>query len=217
MAIPLILLAVGSVFAGYVGVPHALGGSNWIETYLEPSFEAHGAGVAGSAGAALATPGGLPVLASIQEPALQEPGVEPGEAEAHGSPVSESTELLLMAVSIGAAAAGFGIAFYFWFVNRAAADAVARNFSGLHRLLLGKYYVDEIYDGAIVQPLKSLSTVALWRGVDAGLIDGKVNGVGAVVRGSSAGLRRLQTGSVRVYAASLFAGVVLILGYYLWN
>src|SRR3954465_1305154 len=38
MAIPLIVLAIGSVFAGYVGVPHALGGSNRIEGYLEPSF-----------------------------------------------------------------------------------------------------------------------------------------------------------------------------------
>ena len=43
MALPLILLALGSIFAGYVGVPHALGGSNRIETFLEPSFEAHGA------------------------------------------------------------------------------------------------------------------------------------------------------------------------------
>ena len=43
MALPLILLAVGSIFAGYVGVPHALGGSNRIESFLEPSFEAHGA------------------------------------------------------------------------------------------------------------------------------------------------------------------------------
>jgi len=43
-----------------------------------------------------------------------------------------------------------------------------------------------------------------------------VNGVGLVVRGWSAVLRRLQTGSVRAYAMSLFAGVVMILGYYLW-
>ena len=43
MAIPLILLAIGSVVAGYVGVPHALGGSNRIESFLEPSFEAHAA------------------------------------------------------------------------------------------------------------------------------------------------------------------------------
>jgi NADH-quinone oxidoreductase subunit L len=66
-----------------------------------------------------------------------------------------------------------------------------------------------------VQPIKRLSSVLLWRGVDAGLIDGSVNGVGAIVRGTSTRLRRLQTGSIRVYAASLFLGVVLILGWYL--
>jgi NADH-quinone oxidoreductase subunit L len=49
------------------------------------------------------------------------------------------------------------------------------------------------------------------------LIDGAVNGVGGTVRGASELLRRLQTGSVRSYAASLFLGVVLILGYYLWR
>ena len=42
MAIPLIVLAIGSVLAGYVGVPHVLGGENRIERFLEPSFEAHG-------------------------------------------------------------------------------------------------------------------------------------------------------------------------------
>ena len=82
----------------------------------------------------------------------------------------------------------------------------------MHRLLLGKYYVDEMYDAAIVQPIKRMSTGVLWRGVDAGLIDGTVNGVGLVVRGWSAVLRRLQTGSVRAYAMSLFVGVVAIAG-----
>jgi hypothetical protein len=43
-----------------------------------------------------------------------------------------------------------------------------------------------------------------------------VNGVAEVVGGASERLRRIQTGSVRAYAASLFLGVVLILGYYLW-
>jgi NADH-quinone oxidoreductase subunit L len=53
--------------------------------------------------------------------------------------------------------------------------------------------------------------------VDATVIDGMVNGVGLAVRGSSNGLRRMQTGSIRTYAASLFLGVVLILGWYLWG
>ena len=59
-----------------------------------------------------------------------------------------------------------------------------------------------------MQPIKQMSTTVLWKGVDAALIDGAVNGVGQTVRGASAVLRRLQTGSVRAYAASLFLGVV---------
>jgi len=140
----------------------------------------------------------------------------------HAEPAAEhtadaNTELTLMAVSVGVAAAGIGIAFYFWMRNRRAADNLSRQFSGLYELLLNKYYVDELYDAAIVQPIKLLSTGALWKGVDAGLIDGTVNGVGGIVRASSSALRRLQTGSVRTYAAGLFLGATLILGWYLWS
>jgi hypothetical protein len=64
---------------------------------------------------------------------------------------------------------------------------------------------------------KQLSEGGLWKGVDAGLIDGTVNGLGVTVRAASGALRRAQTGSIRTYAASLFLGVVLILGWYLWQ
>ena len=183
MAFALIVLAIGSVLAGYIGVPHVLGGSNWIETFLHPAFLA--------------------------------PGAEHAAAEAvHGE---ASTELMLMGLSVGLAAAGFGIAFYFWFRNPRVADAWQQRFSGVHKLLSNKYYVDELYDAAIVQPIKIVSTGGLWKGMDAGVIDGSVNGVGLGVRASSMGLRRLQTGSIRAYAASLFLGAVLVLGYYMWR
>ena len=209
MAIPLIVLAIGSILAGYVGVPHALGGSNRIERFLEPSFEASEGGrrveTAGNAGPAGPNEG-------VRAVAIQVPdGAQPVERAG----ASESTELLLMAVSSGIAIAGIVIAAYFWLRNRAAADALSRRMAGLYILLSHKYYVDEIYDAAIVQPIKLLSTGGLWKGVDAGMIDGAVNGVGQTVRGASGELRRLQTGSVRTYAASLFLGVVLILGWYL--
>jgi NADH-quinone oxidoreductase subunit L len=126
-----------------------------------------------------------------------------------------STELMLMALSSGVALAGIGIAAYFWLRNRQAADAMATRMHGVYELLMHKYYVDELYDHAIVQPIKLLSTRGLWKGADAGLIDGAVNGVGQTVRATSSVLRRAQTGSVRTYAASLFLGVVLILGWYL--
>jgi NADH-quinone oxidoreductase subunit L len=66
-----------------------------------------------------------------------------------------------------------------------------------------------------VQPIKLLSIDGLWKGADVGAIDGAVNGVGQTVRYGSSVLRRAQTGSVRTYAASLFLGVILILGWYL--
>jgi NADH-quinone oxidoreductase subunit L len=197
MAIPLIVLAIGSVVAGFVGVPHALHGSNRIETFLEPSFHASAPAEA----------------AASSEPVAAAPA-EAGEALHEADP---STELMLMGVSTGIAVAGFLIAVFFWIRRPDAAAALAQQFSFLYRLLDRKYYVDEIYDAVIVQPIKQVSTGALWKGVDAGMIDGAVNGFGAVVRSTSGVLRRLQSGSVRTYAGSLFLGAILILGWYLWS
>ena len=143
------------------------------------------------------------------------PGEAAGGHAAEETHASASTEYALMAISIVAAFAGIGIATYFFLRNPAAAAAMAARFPGLHRLLLNKYYVDELYDAAIVQPIKRVSETLLWKQVDSGLIDGAVNGAGSVVRGSATLLRLAQTGSVRAYAASLFVGVLIILGYYL--
>jgi NADH-quinone oxidoreductase subunit L len=126
-------------------------------------------------------------------------------------------EFGLMALSSGVALAGIGIAAYFFLWRRDAAARLAARLAWLHRLLLNKYYVDEVYDAAIVQPIKRTSERGLWKVVDAGIIDGAVNGTGSLVNGASAILRRLQTGSVRAYALSVFVGVVVILGYYVWR
>jgi NADH-quinone oxidoreductase subunit L len=199
MALALIVLAVGSIVAGFVGVPHALGGSNEIEAFLAPSFEAHRTAV-GEFGST--------------ESRAAEPAVATDKH--HEAPESnEQTELMLMALSSGIAIAGIGIAAYFFLKNRRAADAMEMSFRPIHTLLLNKYYVDEIYDATIVQPIRQISTLALWKGVDATLIDGAVNGTGELVRAASTVLRRLQTGRLRTYAASLLLGVVVILGWYL--
>jgi NADH-quinone oxidoreductase subunit L len=177
MAFALIVLAIGSIVAGYAGLPAVLGGGDWFARYLEPSF------------------GALPVE----------------EVAEHG------LEGTLMILSSGLAFAGIGIAMYFFLTNRRAADQVASRFSGVQRLLLNKYYVDEAYDATVVQPIKIVSQEVLWKFVDVRVIDGAVNGVGETVGGLAEALRRLQSGSVRTYAASLLFGVVMILGYYLWR
>jgi NADH-quinone oxidoreductase subunit L len=226
MALALIVLAIGSVLAGFVGIPHAIGGSNEIEAFLEPSFEAHE--VAPANPEFQVVPGRLREDASAGQGRPREDAAagqgRPREdaaagqapAAAHEAAAEEgNTELLLMALSSGIALAGIGLAAYFWLWHRAAAARVARRVAGVYTLLLNKYYVDEIYDAVIVRPIQKGSELVLWRGADAALIDGAVNGVGKAVRGSSDSLRRLQNGSIRAYAASLFLGVVVILGWYL--
>jgi NADH-quinone oxidoreductase subunit L len=123
----------------------------------------------------------------------------------------------LMVASSAVALAGIGLAWWLFLRNRQAADALSVRFSGIYRVLVNKYYVDEVYNAAIVEPIHIVSEEGLWKGVDAAGIDGAVNGVGEIVRVASRSLRLLQTGSVRAYAASLFLGVVAILGYYLWQ
>ena len=185
MAFALIALALGSVLAGYIGLPHALGGSNRLEAWLEPSFSAPAA------------------------------SAEPGEP--HGEEAATGVELGLMGLSSVVALAGIAVAGFFFLKKPDAAESVARQFSGLRTLLLNKYYVDEAYDAAIVQPIRIVSEQALWKIVDVGGIDGVVNGTAESVGLLSQVLRRLQTGSVRAYAASLLFGSVLVLGYYLWR
>jgi len=74
------------------------------------------------------------------------------------------------------------------------------------------WYVDPLYAAVIEKPGLVLSEVGAWV-VDKDVIDGAVNGVGWLVRGSGAQLRKLQTGYVRNYALGIAAGTVAILGY----
>jgi NADH-quinone oxidoreductase subunit L len=205
MALALIVLALGSIVAGWVGIPHAIGGTNRIEAFLEPSFEAHQTAPANPE---------FQVVQGRGEPVPPKPAGDAAKAE-HAPEGDTGTERSLMILSSGLAIAGIGLAAYFWLRNRPAATRAARSATPIYTLLLNKYYVDEIYNAVIVQPIKGISTFVLWKGFDAALIDGAVNGVGGFVRGSSSTLRRLQTGSIRAYAASLFLGVVVILGWYL--
>ena len=162
--------------------------------------------------------GGHNALGEWLAPSFHAAGAAAGEAAASETVGEEgSLELTLMLVSSLVAILGIAIAAFIWIKRRDIADSAARNLRSVHRLLMNKYYVDELYDAAVVQPIKVISTEGLWRGLDVKVIDGTVNGTAAIIDGGAAVLRRLQTGSVRTYAGSLLVGVVLILGYYLWR
>jgi len=84
---------------------------------------------------------------------------------------------------------------------------------GFERVLLDKYYVDEVYDATIVQPVVVVSRGLLWRGVDNGLIDGLgVNGSAYLARFAGWIGSRVQSGQLGTYAWMLAIGVLAVLG-----
>jgi NADH-quinone oxidoreductase subunit L len=82
------------------------------------------------------------------------------------------------------------------------------------RLLENKYYVDEIYDAAIINPINVGSRESLWRLFDLAVIDGIVNGLGRSVAQIGALVRFVQTGFVRSYAAVILFGALLVVAYF---
>ncbi|HWA57491.1 MAG TPA: NADH-quinone oxidoreductase subunit L [Gemmatimonadales bacterium] len=128
------------------------------------------------------------------------------------------TEITL--VLIASAIAVVGLVWGFWATNRkptlAAHDAVPEE--GFWKVLYHKYYVDELYDHAIVQPLVWLSSVVLWRKVDQGTIDGAgVNGVARLSAALGWLGTRLQSGQLTGYVTLFVVGVLYVLGMVAWR
>jgi NADH-quinone oxidoreductase subunit L len=134
---------------------------------------------------------------------------------AHG--VSLSTEWVLVITSVLVAVAGWMVARRFYVGDQAFAPArrLAERFPFVHKLLLNKYWVDELYDAVVVRPFFGLARV-LWKVVDVVIIDTVfVNGSAFAVELTGDFLRFLQTGNVRNYALSVALGI-LVLAVVLW-
>jgi NADH-quinone oxidoreductase subunit L len=215
MTVPLIILAVLSVIGGWVGIPKSLSFGadlNAFEHFLAPVFEHGGAEGHGAAAA--------------------------GEAHAGGA----SLEYLLMLVALGVVAAAIFTAYRFYRVRPEIPKRLAESMPRLGELLANKYYVDELYDTAIIKPY--LAACRGFHAFDARVVDGAVNGVrhatmgfsilsrlfdqyvvdGAVnatayiARGLSLAFRRMQTGQVQAYLTLFVFGIFLFVSLYLfWN
>lgn len=192
MWVPLAALAVLSVFGGWVNVPEAirssfLGGmgafpmTEWLHHFLEP------------------------VTAAAHEVQLANLGEVSHHAPFGGGEVAWAliSTVLALAIVLASMRVVGG-----WKVKPAAEDAEP---SGFGKILYNKWYVDELYDTIIVQPLLRASRFA-WKVIDAGIIDGFVNAVGYLARGLGWFGSLFQTGTVNTYAFILSLGVLVILG-----
>jgi NADH-quinone oxidoreductase subunit L len=195
MVIPLVVLAVLSTVGGWIGPPLQEGG-HLLARWLAPVFEAgkgaaagHGAGEAAGHAAA----GGH-------------------AAAAHAVPAA--TELTLMALSVAIAALGVWLAFRAY--GKSTEEPIERRAPALFRAFANKYWVDELYDLAVVRVVHRASQ-RLWTFWDVKVVDGAVNGVGRVLEGGWAVLRLAQTGFVGTYALLFTIGVAALLLHFLRN
>ena len=216
MAASLMALAVGTLIAGFIAIPPALGGVNALEHFLAPSFSVQG------------RPG----------PGTAETGLQSGAGTAE-LPVSRGLQLGLMFLSVVVAGAGLLTARHFYITRPELARALATKWPGVHSLLVHKYYLDELYHSTVVRGTLA-SARGLWS-IDRRIVDGAVNGAAALTQiGSwvshmvdkhvvdgvvtlavwsadhgSVGVRRVQTGLVQNYALLMVAGVFVFLTVYL--
>jgi len=148
-------------------------------------------------------------------------------------------ELALMAASIAFALLGLWLARKLYVENPKLHARLAASWPRLHRLLLHKYYVDEIYDALFVNRVKDLSTalglfdskvidglgvdgsgwltrafsrISMWW--DKWVVDGLVNLLGWVPKSLSMPVRMFQTGVFSTYAVFILIGLAVLLGYY---
>jgi NADH-quinone oxidoreductase subunit L len=140
--------------------------------------------------------------------------VEPVFAAAGGVGVHEALvgEIPMALLSLIIAFGGVFTAVRFYALRPELPDQWAARYQTAYRWLFHKYYVDELYNALFVEPIRRLA-VWCWRGFDEPVVDGSVNGVGALVRTGSAVLRYMQTGYVMNYVLSFVVGVVVMLGY----
>ena len=134
-----------------------------------------------------------------------------GSGEIAGSENAHSLELTLSGVAMAAALLGLIVAWRMY-----SKDVKRGTSEGLHKLLYNKYYVDELYQAAVVGPLLWISRNVLWKVVDVGMIDGTVNGIATGTTAVGDTVRQTQSGNTRSYAVWVLVGAVVVFGIIFW-
>jgi NADH-quinone oxidoreductase subunit L len=206
MTLPLVVLAVLSLTGGWVGIPHFMGGANHFEKWLEPVF-AH----------EIVAEHGADTHHAVDAHAVDAHGHETAAAEHHDDTHAAEVKMewTLATASVAWALLGLGLGTLIYTRRLGFATAAHRFAGGFpHKVLLNKYYVDELYEETIIKPAHALSDRVLFRTVDVGLIDGLlVSGSYTLVAIVSALVRLLQNGMLRFYAWSFTAGVAAFIIY----
>ena len=188
MTVPLLILAVLSTVAGFIGLPHILGGGAWLQEFLNRAI--------GTAGRAAGELGVINTVEGIVTVAAHQAGA--------------SLQVWLMVISVLLAVAGILLARRWYGRRDPYPEVPAEAVPGLWQVLRHKYYFDEFYFFTIGRPLQNLSRW-LFRVVDVAGIDGAARGTGQLTTILAQAVSRIQTGHVGMYALALAGGAIILL------
>jgi len=189
MMLPLAVLAIGALLAGYLNWPHAgLGEFLGASPSFSDTYRLASTGYLSGRGASLAA--GL--------------GQTPPGAEA------ESPVTAVMAVSALLSIVGIGLAYLLHLKHRGEAEKLANALGPVTRMLEGKFWVDEFYQSFIVDSLRGIAE--FFYAIDRYLVDGLVWMVGFIPQFSGFILKlTVQRGYLQGYATAMLLGIAAIL------
>jgi NADH-quinone oxidoreductase subunit L len=135
-----------------------------------------------------------------------------GSVETVSHHLAVSTEGVLILAATAAALMGIALAYVFYRRTPALPGRLVSRFPGLYRLLVRKYYIDEVYDAVAVRPLVR-GAEKVYERFDLKVIDGALNGSAAATSLAGRGLNFLQSGLIRDYALAFLIGAIIFLGF----
>ena len=132
-----------------------------------------------------------------------------GHPEGHGT---HAEEWLVMGLSVLVGLTGIFTAYIMYLKKTELPYKLGAKFQPVYKLLLNKYWVDELYDKSIVQPTLKASDKIILGFFDGIIIEGVVNGVPNLIGAFSQGLRKIQTGILSYYGLFMALGALVIIG-----
>lgn len=119
---------------------------------------------------------------------------------------------VIMGISILVSFAGMGLGYWMYVLKPSTAQELQAKLQGVYRLLLNKYYVDELYEIILLRPIQKCAELT-WKFIDVVCIDGFVVGWARLARFSGEKLRLIQSGSVHAYALFSLIGLITLVGF----
>ena len=128
---------------------------------------------------------------------------------------AEDVSLDLAAASTVVALLGVGLAILMYQTRTLSPETVGRSLRPLRELFFHKYYLDDLYEGAVVNRAFYRGLVRFVDWIDREVVDRTADFIGWLSRNMGRAVAPIQNGQVQAYGAAISLGILVIMGAYL--